>query len=121
MTDRPTSPWSPEQAAALRDALRRAPASEATLAALQLVITYVGTLHEIASAANSRLAALQALLVEKGLLTREEIETTLKRMNAEHEVLAALDPDIKAIEEEMNRLAREATEHRPDDERPGPA
>jgi len=26
---------------------------------------------------------------------------------AEHEVLVALDPDIKAIEEELNRLARE--------------
>jgi hypothetical protein len=110
------SPWSPEQAAALQDALRRAPASESTLAALRGVVTWVGSLHEIASAANSRLAALQALLVEKGLLTREEIETTLKRMNAEHKILASLDPDITALEEQMKRLAREGTETRPDEE-----
>jgi hypothetical protein len=58
------SPWTPEQ----ETALRRAPASEPVLGALRCVITYVGTLQEIASATISRLAAIQKLLVEKGVL-----------------------------------------------------
>jgi hypothetical protein len=38
-------------------------------------------------------------------------------MKTEHEVLVALDPDLKALEEEMNRLAREGRIPDPDDKK----
>jgi hypothetical protein len=34
---------------------------------------------------------------------------------AEHELLVALDPDLNALREEMDRLAREGTEETPDE------
>jgi hypothetical protein len=39
------------------------------------------------------------------------------RMKAEHEVLVALDPDLKAIKQEMDRLAREGRIPDTDDEK----
>ena len=95
------SPWTPQQESAFTGALR-------------IVLNYVGTLHEITSAAHSRLAALQALLVEKGVLSSDELVTTMAAMKAEHEVLVALDPELEAIRQAMDRLAREGCIPDPD-------
>jgi hypothetical protein len=54
-----------------------------------------------------RLAAFQSLLITKGITTRAEIDATMEGLDAEHEVLAALDTDLQALKDEISRLGGE--------------
>lgn len=68
------------------------------------VMSYIGSVHEVVSILNTRLAAMQVLLVTKGLMTMDEIEAAVQEIAAGAAVDAALSPEISALEEEMRRL-----------------
>lgn len=71
-------------------------------------LTYVHTLHQLLSEAYTLMAALHLVLGRKGVIDIEELEAAKKEIEAAHAVEMALSPEVQALEDEFNRLIRDA-------------
>ena len=69
-------------------------------------MSYIGSVHQIVGLALNRIGALQNLLLAKGMITVEEMEQAIKETEARVAIETAFSPELKALEDEFNRLMR---------------
>ncbi len=83
--------------------------AEILKALLNVPIEYAGSLAEILQEQEIRVAAMTKLLVEKGLLTREELRDSMQEIRAGVMVEKALRPEPRKVEDEVDRVLRGET------------
>ncbi len=69
-----------------------------------VALSYIGNLHRLLDIANTRIGALQNLLLAKDLITEEELELAIKENEARVAVEMAFNPEIEGYNQEIIRL-----------------
>ncbi len=77
-------------------------------AANRTTLSYVSGVHEVLHEHITRFTTLMSLLVTKGLVNLEEFEAAKKEVEAGQAVEIALSPELERLNEQLNRLIREA-------------
>ncbi len=69
-----------------------------------VALSYIGNLHRLLDIANTRIGALQNLLLAKDFITEEELELAIKENEARVAVEMAFNPEIEGFNQEIIRL-----------------
>ena len=69
-----------------------------------VAMSYIGNLHRLLDIANTRIGALQNLLLAKDFITEEEMQLAIKENEARVAVEMAFNPEIEATHQEIIRL-----------------
>ncbi len=69
-----------------------------------VALSYIGNLHRLLDIANTRIGALQNLLLAKDLITEEEMQLAIKENEARVAVEMAFNPEIGGSNHEIIRL-----------------
>jgi len=69
-----------------------------------VAMSYIGNLHRLLDIANTRIGALQNLLLAKDFITEEELELAIKENEARVAVEMAFNPEIEGFNQEIIRL-----------------
>ena len=78
--------------------------TEILKAMVHTALSYTGSVHAVVSEHSLVLGTLKSLLVSKQIVTEEEFEAALTEARAAVMVETALDPEIQAFREKLNRL-----------------
>ncbi len=71
-----------------------------------VAMSYIGNLHRLLDIANTRIGALQNLLLAKDFITEEELELAIKENEARVAVEMAFNPESEGFNQEIIRLLR---------------
>ncbi len=69
-----------------------------------VALSYIGNLHRLLDIANTRIGALQNLLLAKDFITEEELELAIKENEARIAVEMVFNPEIEGFNQEIIRL-----------------
>ncbi len=69
-----------------------------------VALSYIGNLHRLLDLANTRIGALQNLLLAKDFITEEELELAIKENEARVAVEMVFNPEIEGFNQEIIRL-----------------
>ncbi len=69
-----------------------------------VALSYIGNLHRLLDIANTRIGALQNLLLAKDFITEEEMQLAIKENEARVAVEMAFNPEIEGFNQEIIRL-----------------
>ncbi len=69
-----------------------------------VAMSYIGNLHRLLDIANTRIGALQNLLLAKDFITEEELELAIKENEARVAVEMVFNPEIEGFNQEIIRL-----------------
>ncbi len=73
---------------------------------MKSTLIWPSILNENVNEIATRIAALQALMIQKGFITPEELDYAYKEANVMVEVEKALSPELDELEEELKRIIR---------------
>ncbi len=69
-----------------------------------VALSYIGNLHRLLDIANTRIGALQNLLLAKDFITEEEMQLAIKENEARVAVEMVFSPEIEGFNQEIIRL-----------------
>ena len=69
-----------------------------------VALSYIGNLHRLLDIANTRIGALQNLLLAKDFITEEEMQLAIKENEARVAVEMVFNPEIEGFNQEIIRL-----------------
>ena len=100
----PSTPAGPTPQPREREAESKAVAAEQLEAILNVLNMLIDHADRVASKAQVAVVAARDLLVSKGIVTEEEWDAAVDRVERGHATLFALDPDVERTMDEMRRL-----------------